>query len=65
MENPLGRAFPVATEMNGNFDNVRCVANIEEGESFVNVNGEDWLDLEEVGTNYTCLLYTSLCWGSQ
>ena len=53
MENPLGRAFPVATEMNGNFDNVRCVANIEEGESFVNVNGEDWLDLEEVGTNYT------------
>ena len=53
MENPLGRAFPVATEMSGNFDNVRCVANIEARESFVNVNGKDWLDLDEVGTNYT------------
>lgn len=53
MENPLGRAFPVATEMSGNFDNVRCVANIGARESFVNVNGQDWLDLDEVGTNYT------------
>lgn len=53
MENPLGRAFPVATEMSGNFDNVRCVANIGARESFVNVNGQDWLDLDEVGENYT------------
>ena len=52
IENPLGRAFPVATEMYGNFDNVRSSASIDKGESFVNVNGE-WLDLEEVGTNYT------------
>ena len=53
LENPLGRAFPIATEMNGNFDNVRCVANIGARESFINIDGSKWLDVKKVGSNYT------------
>ncbi|WP_050696892.1 lectin like domain-containing protein [Anaeromassilibacillus senegalensis] len=55
LENPLGRAFPIATEMNGNFDNVRCVAAINARQSYLSIDGEDWQDVKTIGTNYTAI----------
>ena len=54
MKNPLGRAFPVACEMNATLDNFRVQAGIERHQSFISVDGGDsWIDLAEVGENYT------------
>ncbi|MDC0700545.1 lectin like domain-containing protein, partial [Blautia wexlerae] len=55
LENPLGRAFPIATEMNGNFDNVRCVAAINARQSYLSLDGEGWQDVKTIGSNYTAI----------
>ena len=46
MKNPLGRAFPVACEMNATLDNFRVQAGIDNHQSFISVDGGDsWIDL--------------------
>ena len=54
MRNPLGRAYPVACEMNATLDNFRVQAAIKPHQSFISVDGgKSWIDLADVGENYT------------
>ena len=54
MQNPLGRAYPVACEMNATLDNFRVQAAIDNHQSFISIDGgKSWIDLADVGENYT------------
>lgn len=41
--------YPVACELDGYCDGVRCDASIRSGESFISFNGSEWLDLAGYG----------------
>ncbi|WP_195985555.1 lectin like domain-containing protein [Clostridium sp. D33t1_170424_F3] len=41
--------YPVACELDGYCDGVRCDASIRPGESFISFNGGEWLDLADYG----------------